>query len=251
MSEVGVEEKVKGEISLKESKAPPEVKSFFQHVMKIDAEHGDDPAFVQRQDFWFSFFEKIDKAVEGGILTPDQRRFFLATRIAELEKLAERDNLTRLYNQRGFEVRFQEVAALMQNDGKPLTLCLLDIDNFKNVNASLGHDGANEALKSAAQIIRANLGPENFAGRWGGDEFVIVFPGSKGRETTATIEKLNEEIAKVAKFTFSIGVAQSEGVYGLPDLFSRADSAVYQAKGRGKNQIMLWEEGMPERVEKK
>jgi diguanylate cyclase len=125
-------------------------------------------------------------------------------------------------------------------------VALLDIDNFKQLNDTLGHQGGDEALVHLTRVIKEAVRPSDSVARYGGEEFLIILPDTGIQEAMETIERLQRELTK--KFflhnnerkliTFSAGVALRSENEDKEDLIGRADKAMYQAKQTGKNRVV-------------
>ncbi len=128
----------------------------------------------------------------------------------------------------------------------PLCVAPLDIDNFKRLNDTLGHQAGDQALVHLTNVIRETLRPSDSVARYGGEEFVIILPDTDIENGESTISRLQRELTK--KFflhendriliTFSAGVALRAPQEDQEDAIARADKAMYQAKKAGKNQVV-------------
>lgn len=174
-------------------------------------------------------------------------------RIRELEQeleatsdLVRHDQLTGALNRRGLEEIFdKEVARAIRHDTL-LCVALLDIDNFKKLNDSMGHDVGDEALIHLATVCRETLRPQDTVARYGGEEFIILLPETPLHDATVALTRLQRELTK--KFflhanekvliTFSAGVTQMLPGDDQTTVIKRADSAMYQAKQTGKNRVV-------------
>lgn len=176
------------------------------------------------------------------------------TRIKQLEQelnqvseLVREDQLTGALNRRGLDAAFEVEATRADRSKTPLCVGLLDIDNFKRLNDTLGHHVGDQALIHLSNVIKEALRPTDSVARYGGEEFIIVLPGVDLEEAAATLERLQRELTK--KFflhendrilvTFSAGVAQRAPEESQQDLIGRADKAMYQAKHTGKNRVVI------------
>ena len=155
------------------------------------------------------------------------------------------DPLTNVLNRRGFETTFEVLQKKYVRDDKPYTLLFLDIDHFKKINDTYGHNIGDAVLQKFAGILKENLRESDVIARWGGEEF-IVMPDSADIEAAKLVaEKLRRSIEKfqdekLPKFTVSIGVAEGKGAMPLETLIKKADSALYQAKGTGRNKVVVY-----------
>lgn len=165
----------------------------------------------------------------------------------ELQRLATTDVLTQSSNRRHFFECAQQAFDSARAEGSPLAFLLLDIDDFKQINDSYGHQEGDQVLQRIADSGKAVLRRGDQFGRIGGEEFAAVFPGCTAQVAEQIAERLQREIQRLS-FTHgqqTYGVTVSQGLTGLTDedatldtLFARADAAMYQAKRQGKNQIV-------------
>jgi len=162
--------------------------------------------------------------------------------------LVTRDGLTDIYNKRKYEEEAERELARARRHGRPLTLILIDLDEFKEVNDSCGHLCGDFVLKQVASLIRGRLRPEQLFARIGGDEFVILAPETDLQGATALAERIRELVADGAldymeervSVTCSIGVAQADPAMDDPDdLFRAADRALYGSKHDGGDRVTV------------
>ncbi len=166
----------------------------------------------------------------------------------ELQRLATTDVLTQSSNRRHFFECAHREFEQARLQGSPIGFLLLDIDDFKIINDTYGHQEGDLVLQRIADSGKAVLRRGDLFGRIGGEEFAAVFPGCAPEMAKQIAERLQREIQRLS-FTHDgqvFGVTVSQGLTGiqpqdeiLDTLFSRADAAMYQAKRRGKNQIVL------------
>ena len=173
-------------------------------------------------------------------------------------EVAHKDALTGLYSRRGFLERFGEALAeaKVSIHEAPLSLALLDVDHFFKINEEYGHITGDHVLVAVAEAVLANAGTEVQVGRYGGDEFVVLFPNEEREQAFLKMEKIRQELSQrelVAEDKRTIrGIYISGGVASFPmdgrtenELFRKADHALYRAKAGGRNQIRLaYEERM-------
>lgn len=172
--------------------------------------------------------------------------------IYEINYYAHYDPLTRLINRRYFFELFDQALIQHGQAGKALHLCICDLDHFKGVNDSLGHQAGDIALTSFANMLSENLGENNIIGRFGGDEFIICFTHKSQNECEFLLEKIRLILEKTtftlengAQFsltaTFGVAHLKSELIeqFDINRLFEAADKALYQAKQAGRNQICV------------
>jgi diguanylate cyclase (GGDEF)-like protein/PAS domain S-box-containing protein len=167
-----------------------------------------------------------------------------------LEKLAMSDELTSLPNRRYFFLRGNEEIKRSRRYHMPLSLIMLDIDRFKKINDSYGHDFGDLALKCVAKTLRDQCRDVDLPGRLGGEEFAILLPNTKLEEAVILAERIRttiEELScklddKIVRMTASLGVAAIQAdMKNLDQLLHNADTAMYQAKNSGRNRVVLYE----------
>jgi diguanylate cyclase (GGDEF)-like protein len=164
--------------------------------------------------------------------------------LLEARTQAASDSLTGLLNHRKFHQRIREVVAETETSGEPVGLIMLDVDNFKQVNDTLGHLKGDELLRELASTIAEATGQDN-SYRYGGDEFSILLAGYDHKKTRRTAERLLAAITKRNggrdAITVSLGVASyPEVASNAEELIYRADMALNWAKSSGKNQVGDW-----------
>ncbi|MFA6144102.1 MAG: diguanylate cyclase [Sulfurimonas sp.] len=163
-----------------------------------------------------------------------------------LEELAFHDALTGLYNRGDFDKKLKEELTRALRYERSLSLLMLDIDFFKNVNDTYGHQAGDEVLKGIATIIATSIRKNDYGARYGGEEFIVILPETDTTEAIALAERIKDAIEKNAFYlsndtvihvTISIGVASStKGI--LPEcLIESADNALYKAKANGRNRV--------------
>lgn len=164
----------------------------------------------------------------------------------ELRHLAEVDPLTNVFNRRAFLTLLDKALSGAQRAQSGLAVLVLDLDHFKNINDTWGHQGGDEALRHFVQVAQRCLRNEDVMGRLGGEEFSIFLPNADGAGGAAVAERLRSLLESTpvpvgggacAALTVSIGVALA-GPADAPDtVLQRADEAMYQAKQRGRNRV--------------
>jgi diguanylate cyclase len=171
---------------------------------------------------------------------------------AELEHISElvrEDQLTGALNRRGLDESMDREIKRSDRSKTAFSVALLDIDNFKQLNDSLGHQAGDRALVHLTQVIKETLRPADSVGRYGGEEFLVVLPETDLNAAVEAIQRLQRDLTK--KFflhnnerilvTFSAGVALRSENEEPEDLIGRADKAMYIAKKSGKNRVVAAE----------
>jgi len=168
----------------------------------------------------------------------------------ELRRLSDEvstDVLTEVANRRGLMQAFEVETARHEREGGELAVGLLDIDNFKKLNDSLGHAAGDVALKSLAGHVRQQLRPIDVVARFGGEEFVVLLPGAAVAEAQQTLTRLQRSLSsslfmhdgREVFVTFSAGVTRWRPGEALEAALERADEALYEAKRTGKNRTCI------------
>lgn len=170
----------------------------------------------------------------------------LEQELEQVSELVREDQLTGALNRRGMEDTLEREFKLADRAQAPLSVALLDIDNFKQLNDTLGHQGGDDALIHLTRVIKDALRPSDSVARYGGEEFLIILPDTSMQQAMETLERLQRELTK--KFflhnnerkliTFSAGVALRAENEDQEDLIGRADKAMYHAKQTGKNRVV-------------
>lgn len=163
----------------------------------------------------------------------------LQQKIGQLSHEAETDPLTGLNNRRGLE----QTLKLYMMEQRTFSVLAFDLDHFKRVNDTWGHDVGDEVLKGLAELMRQNARPSDFLCRNGGEEFLILLPSTSVEGALRIAERLRRKVAKThlggISITVSIGVASWPHDGEDPDtVFKRADDALYAAKENGRNQVV-------------
>ena len=214
--------------------------------------------FIVRNDLMDSFYAytrqheelELDEIVLTlGVVVSLYGSIFAMRRWAEASrrlKQANTDNLTGLFNRhKGWEILEHEITRATRYH-RPMSIILLDIDSFKNINDTYGHLAGDQILRAVADIARETVRTVDNPVRWGGEEFVILLPDTELDAALQVAERLRESIAQaVIRFadeelhiTASLGVAAKDG--NTPDietLLARADQAMYIAKYLGRNRV--------------
>ncbi len=173
--------------------------------------------------------------------------FIVSSNNKKILRLAEFDALTNIMNRRAFREKFEYLLLLSKRDKKKTSLVFLDIDNFKSINDTFGHQVGDEVLKLFTSIIKAHLREVDLVGRWGGEEFTILLIDCNLDEAQVIIEKLKISIQEsrslhhLAKrsVTASFGIAQAAQDDNTDTIIQRADKAMYRSKEEGKNRITV------------
>jgi len=185
--------------------------------------------------------EKLLEKYKGKALTKFLKRLYY---------YATRDSLTGLWNRRMLEeVLGKEVTKAIRYK-QPLSIMIIDIDDFKKYNDTYGHLQGDEAIRKVTKIIIKNIRKADFAARYGGEEFIVVLPNTKKEDARVVAERIREEVEKASikkvnknlpdsckKVTISIGISELEKSIG--ETLRNADLALFEAKKKGKNTVVI------------
>ena len=174
----------------------------------------------------------------------------------ELFVQASTDTLTGLYNRRQFEAMTKQAFALHERTGNPFAVIMLDIDHFKNINDTYGHDAGDVVLKHLAEVMQRTMRQSDVIARFGGEEFIIFLMNTPPEEGLVAANKLRETVEKEMfisgttqiPVTISLGVSFSQKS-DIAALAKEADLALYHSKEHGRNQATLYTPGMTENTE--
>ena len=169
----------------------------------------------------------------------------LERELAQASELVQEDQLTGVLNRRGLEDAYQREAARAERTGKPLCVGLLDVDNFKQLNDTHGHQTGDEALQHLVRVTKRTMRPSDVLARYGGEEFLLLLPETEQDEAVEVMVRLQRNLTKAfflhnnerVLITFSAGVAQRRADEPQTTIVERADRALYQAKRSGKNRV--------------
>ncbi|PKM21785.1 MAG: GGDEF domain-containing protein [Gammaproteobacteria bacterium HGW-Gammaproteobacteria-14] len=169
----------------------------------------------------------------------------LSEAMERLAEIAVRDSLTGLYNRRHFIDRLEEAIALAERSGDSFHLALIDLDHFKKVNDSHGHQVGDNILQRFANIARQTLRRSDVLARYGGEEFIVLFPEGGAEDIAEVLERLRENFSTLIhddlvaglRVTLSAGLANWRPGDNADNLTLRADEALYTAKHKGRNRL--------------
>ncbi len=174
----------------------------------------------------------------------------------ELRRLATVDELTELYNRRFFFAQGRRLLERCRQNAQPAGLLLFDLDHFKAINDSFGHEAGDAVLRAVALCCRRTLRPGDLLARLGGEEFAVLLPETDRRQAKRVAERLRRAMARlevpcdrtVIRVTVSIGLATPEDTPGgLDALLAAADRALYRAKRAGRDRVVAFTPKTPQR----
>jgi diguanylate cyclase (GGDEF)-like protein len=219
------------------------VGSFLAVPLVVDSEvygvltlTADQPVAFQQQDL--NFLEDYSATIIAALHN--------ARLHEQVQRMALTDSLTGLLNRRGFFNFASREFDRSQRVGKPLSVIMLDIDHFKNINDAYGHTFGDEVLQILAQNCMTHVRKVDLLGRFGGDEFIILLPDTRASRAKMIAERIRQCFEEsdfvveggAVKFTASFGIAQTNhSNQPLNDLISKADTALYASKQKGRNRV--------------
>lgn len=164
------------------------------------------------------------------------------------------DVLTGVHNRRYFESRCLEEVLAARRNGQPLVCMFIDVDHFKKLNDTLGHQAGDEVLRYVANLVKVQLRGSDVVTRYGGEEFVVLLPATPGLAGLETAERIRRivsaqsvpaRVREAVRVTISIGVAmlllpeEGDAAVLAADMIARADKALYEAKESGRNRVVM------------
>lgn len=158
--------------------------------------------------------------------------------------LVNTDSLTRLANRRFFIDLLDKAMAFSKRHEQALSVIMADLDNFKSINDTYGHQAGDQVLAAFGQVMQASIRQEDLAARFGGEEFILMLPGTTIEDATILAERLRESLENLAfpplktRVTASFGIAQYRPDDTIETLVKRADEGLYAAKAAGRNRVM-------------
>ncbi|HHW04246.1 MAG TPA: GGDEF domain-containing protein [Thermoanaerobacterales bacterium] len=170
--------------------------------------------------------------------------------------MATTDSLSGLYNRAEFMNLARREFARAKRNNEELSLLIMDLDNFKDINDTFGHAAGDEMIREMGSIIKTGFRKTDIAGRIGGEEFAVVLKNASLEEAKKVAEQLRETVAKrkviygkqEISFTVSIGVAaiggNADDINDIEDILKMADNALYKAKAKGRNRVVTLESRM-------
>ena len=168
-------------------------------------------------------------------------------RYRKLRSMMVTDSLTGLLNHVTLKEALAREVLLATRQNTPVTFCMIDLDQFKQVNDTYGHPAGDRVLKGVSRLFRQRLRRSDIIGRYGGEEFAIIFPNTEAEDAFLVIDKLRQDFAETRfqsdvetfSVTFSAGLASYPQFPTHSELRTAADQALYFAKRRGCNQVRI------------
>ncbi len=201
---------------------------------------------------------QANQKMENDLVVSQYQLEATAQELDRSKKEARTDALCNIGNRKAVDETLQYLVSRYQSKKKPFGLMLIDIDHFKRINDTFGHESGDEVLVNVGRALKECVRPEDFVGRLGGDEFVLMLEGLTGSNAVAvgsrirsTIELYNFSVGNKGEstvVTLSMGLAVISAGDDLKTLYKRADAALYRSKELGRNQLytMIEDEGKSE-----
>ena len=193
--------------------------------------------------------ESLRVELERALAALREKNHQLQESLARVEELAATDPLTGMYNRRHFSQLLDQLFAEAQRYDKDLSCVMIDLDGYKQLNDTYGHQVGDQLLVLAARVVRTNLRRMDVAARYGGDEFVLLLPHASAAEAAEVVQRIRDEFHAAAALLLKrkAGVGMSGGVASLTNqrpphsdqLVAMADAALYRAKEEGRNRTHL------------
>jgi diguanylate cyclase (GGDEF)-like protein/PAS domain S-box-containing protein len=173
----------------------------------------------------------------------------LKATMAELDRLSQTDALTHLLNRRGLFYHFEKEMSRAQRTGRSFSIILCDIDHFKRINDTYGHDCGDQVLVSVASLIQKTLRENDLVARWGGEEFYLLLPETELTSAHTLADRIKSSLAEVScsyggislSPTMTFGIAGHAIGASMDEILRRADMALYYGKTKGRNRIVVYD----------
>jgi diguanylate cyclase (GGDEF)-like protein len=195
------------------------------------------------------FLEQLTDYAKGLAKMVEEQTMELTIANKSLKRLSVTDDLTGIYNRRYFFDRLGQEINQTRRYEHPLSVMILDLDNFKSVNDCMGHQAGDDVLREFATLLKGKLRNGETAARYGGEEFAVILPHVSGSDALKAAEVVRKTVESAEfscsqagiRIRVSIGVAElDEGLRDPDEIIARADLALYEAKRQGKNKVSKW-----------
>jgi diguanylate cyclase len=188
-------------------------------------------------------------AMKARVDEAEQEVARLQNELAETSEMVRHDQLTGALNRKGLEETLERELARARRRQQPLCIALLDVDNFKSLNDTYGHQTGDDALVHLARVIRETMRPNDTLARYGGEEFLVILPDTSLPDAVSALTRLQRELTRrfflhkneKLLITFSAGVTACISGEPRAEAIARADAAMYRAKKSGKNRVVAAE----------
>lgn len=240
-----VQEQVQGiHSSVREAVDLDQLKGQVQQRLETIGRHMED--FRHAEEVRSRAAEQRVHELTARLRTLEQESGQLRNRIREERRLALVDALTGVPNRMAYEERVDQEFNRWKRFAEPLSMVLIDIDNFKTINDTYGHKAGDKVLRTIGQLVADKLRTTDFFARYGGEEFVLLLPGADSADALRVSDKLRDDIRNCGfhyrgdgvQITVSCGIASFGGDDNIDTVFERADRAMYEAKEQGRDRCI-------------
>lgn len=226
-------------------------KKSFTHMIDFFEEANEKNIFLDKKDIYFEEFHRLAEVVNNMIASRKKNEEELYTYQEQLQYQVNHDFLTKLHTRKFFMEYSNNILNIAQREKRDLSIAMIDIDNFKLINDTYGHEVGDKVLIYLAKKMKAVMRESDFCARIGGEEFAILMPNTQDngamKVITNLVKKVESSIISLENlklsFTISAGVAQSNSHdinnESIENILKRADTALYQSKNNGKNRVSL------------
>ncbi|TES57528.1 PleD family two-component system response regulator [Halalkalibacterium halodurans] len=191
--------------------------------------------------------ESSRKYLEQHVKMLEEQNEKLKGKIQKVDRLSRVDFLTNLINRRDMQEKIRAEINRSIRHGRSFTLAIVDIDFFKNINDTYGHDCGDHVLKHFVSTLKNSVRSSDYVSRWGGDEFLLLFPETKLEEGKKACEKIRQKINEspviykgmTISITATFGISEYRPSVRIEELIKAADDALYKGKKTGKNQVVV------------
>lgn len=165
-----------------------------------------------------------------------------------LEDIAQKDHLTEVLNRRGLHQEIESVCKRYKDEKKSFSILICDIDHFKTINDTHGHEAGDVTLKNVANTLQKNIREDDILARWGGEEFLVLLPNTCKISASHVAEKIRTSVEKntfiyqdkTISITVSVGICEkNDEIYSIYDVIKKADENMYKAKQEGRNRVVF------------
>ncbi len=220
-------------------------KNHFKRIVVTD-DSGAVVGVVNQQDLIARTYLKWSQLMRDHFKQFEELTQVLQQKNLHLSKLATKDALTDVHNRHMFTELFAKEVINLKRDGAKLVLMMIDLDFFKRINDTYGHNVGDETLRTFAGTVLTCIRESDIFARWGGEEFVLLLHGASGKEAYDIGEKIRKKIEatffeQAGRLTCSIGAAEVFADDTIEKAVHRADNALYAAKERGRNTTVVYE----------
>lgn len=173
----------------------------------------------------------------------NERQADLTTALNRIDQLSTRDELTGLHNRRHMRELLEQQIRLSRRTAQTFTMAIIDLDHFRRVNDSYGHEVGDEALRNFSAFMRGLMRDTDVMARWGGEQFLVLFPNTHAEQCLIGLQRARERLEEEPmsrtigslRLSFSAGVCEHQDDETLDQMAERADKGLYKAKGLGRN----------------